>query len=98
MAEKKAQGVARLAPVEVEAMGVRVKVRPDALDDYDVLNALNEAGVESLSGSMIYMRALLGDEFDRVVEELRDQDGRLPMSRLAEFVEKVQEQVPELKN
>lgn len=91
-------GVKRPSEVEVEAMGVSVRVRTDALDDYDVLCAIDEAGEGSLRGMLVFVRAMLGDEYDRVIAELRGEDGRLAMSRLAEFVGEVQEKVDALKN
>ncbi len=99
MAEKaKAEGIKRPKSVRVEAMGVAVDVRTDALDDYDVLCAIDEAGAESLRGMLVFVRAVLGDEYERVICELRDEDGRLPMSRVAAFVSEVQEKVDALKN
>lgn len=99
MAEKvKAEGIKRPDSVRVEAMGVAVEVRTDALDDYDVLCAIDEAGADSLRGMLVFVRAVLGDEYDRVIDELRDGDGRLPMSRVAQFVGEVQEKVSALKN
>lgn len=51
MAEKvKAEGIKRPDSVRVEAMGVSAQVRTDALDDYDVLCAIDEAGADSLRG------------------------------------------------
>ena len=97
MAEKvKAEGIKRPDSVRVEAMGVSAQVRTDALDD--VLCAIDEAGADSLRGMLLFVRAVLGDEYDRVIDELRDGDGRLPMSRVAQFVGEVQEKVSALKN
>lgn len=99
MAEKaKAEGIKRPDSVRVEAMGVAVDVRTDALDDYDVLCAIDEAGADSLRGMLVFVRAVLGDEYDRVIGELRGEDGKLPMSRVAEFVNEIQEKVEALKN
>ena len=99
MAEKvKAEGIKRPDSVRVEAMGVSAQVRTDALDDYDVLCAIDEAGADSLRGMLLFVRAVLGDEYDRVIDELRDGDGRLPMNRVAQFVGEVQEKVSALKN
>lgn len=99
MAEKvKAEGIKRPDSVRVEAMGVSAQVRTDALDDYDVLCAIDEAGADSLRGMLVFVRAVLGDEYDRVIDELRDGDGRLPMSRVSQFVGEVQKKVEALKN
>lgn len=97
-AGSKANGIKRPGSVEVEAMGIAVEIRTDALDDYDVLCAIDEAGADSLRGMLVFVRAVLGDEYDRVIGELRDGDGHLPMSRVAEFVNEVQEKVEALKN
>lgn len=97
-ASSKVPGFKRPEAVEVEAMGISVAVRTDALDDYDVLSTIDEAGPDSLRGMLVFVRAVLGDEFERVIGELRDEDGHLPMSRVAEFVSEVQAKVDALKN
>lgn len=84
--------------VEVEAMGVRAVVRPDALDDFDVMRKLCDVGENSARGLFVIMEAIFGDDLKRVTDELRDGDGKLPMSRVGEFMNEVTRQVNELKN
>ena len=84
--------------VEVEAMGVRAVVLPDALDDYDVMRKLCDVGENSARGLFVIMEAIFGDDLKRVTVELRDGDGKLPMSRVGEFMNEVTRQVNELKN
>ena len=84
--------------VEVEAMGGRAVVRPDALDDFDVMRKLCDVGETSARGLFVVMEAIFGDDLKRVTDELRDGDGKLPMSRVGEFMNEVTRQVNELKN
>ena len=84
--------------VEVEALGVRAVVRPDALDDFDVTRKLCDVGENSARGLFVIMEAVFGDDLKRVTDKLRDGDGKLPMSRVGEFMNEVTRQVNELKN
>ena len=61
--------------VEVESMGARAVVRPDALDDYDVMRKLCDVGENSARGLFVIMEAVFGDDLKRVTDELRDDDG-----------------------
>lgn len=83
---------------EVTAMGVTVHIDPETIvNDYDYLELL-ERSTENGIYSVKAMRHLLGDEYERVKEELRDADGRLTNERMSEFAVALSRQVGELKN
>lgn len=73
--------------VTVAVDGLTVTLERDTLDDYDVLEAL---------ASGMYFRAcptMFGEEqWGRIKEHLRDEDGRLRMTAVDEFVHKVFEE------
>lgn len=85
--------------VTVTALGVTIHVDHAALDDYELFETLSDMG-DSASAFVVLLRALCGNdrEYRRVKDELRDERGRLPLTRVAEFVQSAEAQMGALKN
>lgn len=93
MAEKKKRAIT------VTALGVSAKADPDALDDYDLFETILEYGAESAQASIAAGKALFGEKGWRdIIEALRGKDGKLPLTRVAEFLNEATEQIEALKN
>ena len=93
MAEKKKR------PITVTVMGVSAKADPDALDDYDLFEVIAEYGATSPQANIAAGKALFGaDGWKGITDSLRDKDGKLPLSRVAEFLNEATVQIEALKN
>lgn len=82
------------AHTELEFRGVLYEVNPEALDDWELLEAANEAGD---AGNMMLMKAYLGESYDLVKEDLRDEEtGRVSKNDMLAFFEVVGEEIKNL--
>lgn len=83
-----------MAAREIEALGVSVEAEEDALEDFDVLEAIAElqdgtlGGSEKLSAMVRLLKTLLGGEqYARAKKELREKNGgRLGVDEVAKFL------------
>ena len=86
-------------PVTITALGVSAKANPDALDDYDLFETIEEKGAASASALIAVGKALFGVQgWKDVTDALRDGDGKLPLTRVGEFLDATTEQIEALKN
>lgn len=80
-AAQKAEAVGE--PVTVTVDGITVTIDPDALDDYDLMEQLSRG---------LYFQAcpvLFGAQWDAIRAELREESGKLRLTRVDEFVNDV---------
>ncbi len=82
---------------EVEFNGIHCKVDMNVFDDMDLLDLLDEFQNGSVTKFKKILKAILADEFERVYEQLRDENGRVTATIASEFFQSVFEQV-EAKN
>lgn len=70
----------------VTVSGVKVTVSADALDDFELLDDL--ASLQDGNGSRLpaILRRLVGDEYKRVLDDLRAENGRVTVVRASEFI------------
>ena len=86
-------------PVTVTALGVSAKADPDALDDYDLFEVISENGVSSATALIAVGKALFGEKgWKDVTDALRDENGKLTLTRVGEFVNEASNQIDALKN
>lgn len=88
----------KVKPVKVSAFGVSAKADPAALDDYDLFESISSAGMTSAGSLIAVGKALFGDGWDDVVNGLRDENGKLTLTRVGEFLDAATEQIEALKN
>lgn len=85
--------------VTVTLMGVSAKADPDALDDYDLFEKISEAGASSPTSLIAVGKALFGNAgWKKVTDGLRDDEGKLTLTRVGEFLDGATEQLDALKN
>lgn len=90
---------AKKRPVTVTALGVSAKADPDALDDYDLFEKISEAGASSPTALIAVGKALFGAQgWKAVTDGLRDEGGKLTLTRVGEFLDAATEQLDVLKN
>lgn len=86
-------------PVTITALGVSAKANPDALDDYDLFEYITENGIESPVSTIAVGKALFGEKgWKDITDKLRDENGKLPLTRAVEFLASATEQIDALKN
>lgn len=100
MAEKRA-----IRGQQVEVDGIKVNVTIDPSDDYELVECstvIADQGASVLERNRAYMRRnriVLGEDYDRVISELRAANGgKLPSDAVLSFVGRVIEAVPQAKN
>lgn len=80
---------------ELEFRGVIYPVYPEVLDDWELLEEASEKGD---AGNMMIMKAYLGESYNEVKEDLRDEEtGRVSKDDMVEFFEVVGDQIKNLK-
>lgn len=85
--------------VTVTALGVSAKADPSALDDYDLFETIAENGMNSATSIIAVGRALFGEHgWKDVTDSLRDEDGKLTLTRVGEFLDEATVQLDALKN
>lgn len=89
----------------VEVDGITVSLTLDPTDDYEVTELMTVKMDESLSArersaaTVLMYRLILGDEYQRVKDELRAKhDGKLTNTQMISFVNDLIAKVAELKN
>ena len=86
-------------PVTVTALGVSAKANPDALDDYDLFEVIAENGASSATSLIAVGKALFGEKgWKQVTDDLRDEGGKLTITRVGEFLDAATDQIDALKN
>lgn len=86
-------------PVTITALGVSAKANPDALDDYDLFEYITENGAASAASMIAVGKALFGEKgWKDITSQLHDDKGKLPLTRVAEFLASATEQIEALKN
>ena len=86
-------------PITVTALGVSAKADPDALDDYDLFETILEYGAESAQANIAAGKALFGEKgWKKITDGLRDGNGKLTLTRVAEFLNEATVQIEALKN
>lgn len=93
----KAQEKAKARPRAVTVEGVTVTISPDTLDDWDVMELLEDLQDDPEGNALKVvplMRRILGDDYTHVKDALRDPaTGRLPTGRMAAFLTGLFEQL-----
>ena len=90
---------AKKRPVTVTALGVSAKADPDGLDDYDLLEIIEERGFSSWKSLEAIGNALFGEKgWTDAKDALRDEDGKLSVTRVGEFLDSASTQLEALKN
>lgn len=89
----------------VEVDGITVNVTIDPRDDYEITEyttVIVDQGASIIERNRAYMKRnklILGDDYDRVISELREKNGgKLPREVMLSFIDRVVEAVPEAKN
>lgn len=86
-------------PVTITALGVSAKANPDALDDYDLFERITAEGVSSAASLIMVGKALFGEKaWKDITDKLRDESGKLTITRVGEFVDAATDQIEALKN
>lgn len=79
---------------EITVRGITLKIPTDALDDFELMDDLNELDQnENPSRLPSILRRLVGDQWNTVIEALRGPNGRVGIEDGAEFVGEVIEAV-----
>lgn len=85
--------------VTVNALGVSAKANPDALDDYDLFESIVENGESNAASLIAVGKALFGEKgWKEATDGLRDEKGKLTITRVGEFLDAATEQIEALKN
>lgn len=82
----------------VEVDGIKLDVLVDTADDYELVEQMavmsddQATGNEKLAATVRIYRLLLGADYRRVKDELREKNGgRLPLKAMSDFISKVVE-------
>lgn len=77
-------------PKTITSCGVKVTLRPDVFDDWRVVEMIADMqDGDNASPQLLvrFLRTILGrDQYDRIMRELEEEDGRLPVSRITDFL------------
>lgn len=92
MAAKAPAKAVKQEKVTIEALGVKVEIDPNVLDDFDLLSDLKEMQDGNALVFPSIVKRMFGDDFKRVHDELMV-DGKLTTTRAAEFFTAVLEEV-----
>ena len=80
--------------IEVTVRGVDLKIDPDALDDFELMDDLNELEQnENPVRLPSILRRLVGDQYREVMDALRGENGRVTVEAGSEFLSEVMEAV-----
>ena len=78
--------------LHVTVRGIELTVMSDALDDFELLDDLNELEQNENPGRLpSILRRLVGDQWKKVVDNLRGENGRVSVEEGAKFVGEVLE-------
>lgn len=95
----------KTGPLQVEVDGISLAVAVDLADDYEITEQMVAAAdphatlVEKNAATVRLYRAILGDDYGRVKDELRARNGgSLPNGVMVDFMSKVISSVGQLKN
>ncbi len=72
--------------LSVSVDGVSVTVSPDALDDFELLDDLSGLQDGNAAKLPSILRRLAGDDYKRILDELRGDAGRVSVKRATEFI------------
>ena len=73
-------------PMVVEAMGIRAEIDQGALDDFEILEAMDELERGNVLKVPFLLRSIFGDGWGDVERQLRDERGKLTASKATEFL------------
>lgn len=77
-------------PKTITALGVRITLHPQAFDDWHIVEMLADMqDGDNTSPQLLvrFLRTVLGrDQYERAMKELEDEDGRLPVEKVTEFL------------
>ena len=80
--------------IEVTVRGVDLRIDPDALDDFELMDDLNELEQnENPTRLPSILRRLVGDQYREVMDALRGENGRVTVEAGSEFLGEVMEAV-----
>ena len=86
-------------PVTITALGISAKADTDALDDYDLFETISESGAGSATALIAVGKALFGQQgWKDITDALRNEDGKLTLTRVGEFLDAATVQIEALKN
>ena len=89
----------KIRAVTVTALGVSAKADPEGLDDYDLFEVISEHGATSFEAFEAMGKALFGEKGWKDAKDwLRDEGGKLKLTRVGEFMDEVATQLDALKN
>lgn len=74
--------------LHAEVDGIKVSVPVDAIDDFDLLVDLSEMQTGNPVRIVSAFRRLLGDDYERVMKELKGDSPRLTVTKASEFFHK----------
>ena len=81
----------------VTAHGVTVTVDPAAFDDYELFETAFYGGSD-MAILFKLMHAVCGDRYEEVKDGLRDENGRLSLETVSDFLTEVMQSIQALKN
>lgn len=76
-------------PKTITSCGVRVTLSPGVFDDWRIVEMIADMQDSDASPQLLvrFLRTLLGrDQYERAMRELEEDDGRLPVERVTEFL------------
>ena len=77
--------------VTATVMDVTVTLDKDVFDDFDIIDLMAEMQDGNAFALTRLIKAVFGDDFARIREELSDKDGKLTVSKASEFFVAVME-------
>lgn len=84
--------------ITVTAKGVTVKVDPQAFDDYELFESVFDGQDNDMAILFKLMHAVCGDAYADVKDQLRDENGKLGIATVSDFLTEVMAEVQALKN
>lgn len=95
MASKKSTSKKRTVTI----LGIECHIETDVINDYRVLSAMAaDDPMVKLNGFDRMLRGMLGDDYNRVLDELQGDDAYLSSERIGEFSEALYKEINEAKN
>ena len=80
--------------IEVTVRGVDLKIDADALDDFELMDDLNELEQnENPARLPSILRRLVGDQYRSVMDAIRGENGRVSVEAGSEFLGEVMEAI-----
>lgn len=81
----------------VTVMGITANVCAENLDDYELFEKVAEYDNSPVS-FVLMLKALLGNDYERVVKELKGDADRLSLERIGEYFSELTKAIGTLKN